>query len=231
MLRVDAVKIHFPHFSGDYDLRVPHGDFVAVIGPSGGGKTSFFNALSGFVPIHQGSVSFDGFDFTHLEPAARPCATLFQDHNLLPHLTARANVGLGLAPSLNLNAAQWQKADAALAEVGLADRGSHYPDALSGGQRQRVALARALVRHKPLLILDEPFGALDPGLRKDMIRLVDRLRRAQNLTVLMSLHTPEDAIAIADRMIFIAEGRIQMNDAPERVLSSDAPAIKRFLGR
>lgn len=231
MLRVDAVDVRFSQFSGHYDITIPRGDFVAVIGPSGGGKTSFFNALSGFVPIEKGSLTFDDVNFTHLEPAARPCATLFQDHNLLPHLTARANIGLGIVPSLNLNRAQWAGVDAALAEVGLADRGADYPDALSGGQRQRVALARALVRHKPILILDEPFGALDPGLRKDMIRLVDRLRHAQNLTVLMSLHTPEDAIGLVDRMIFIADGRILMNDAPEQVLRSDAPAIKRFLGR
>lgn len=230
MLRVETVTILYPDFTGQYDLSLPSGTIAAVIGPSGGGKTTLFSALAGFETLDSGQMLFDGVDFTHEAPAARPSAMLFQDHNLLPHLTARANVALGLSPDLRLSPAQWERADDALQQVGLGGLGDRLPQALSGGQRQRVALARALVREKPLLLLDEPFGALDPGLRKEMIALVARLQRARTLTVLMSLHTPQDAAGIADRMIFIAEGRVQMNDAPERVLASGAPMVRRFLG-
>lgn len=230
MLRVETVTILYPDFTGQYDLSLPSGTIAAVIGPSGGGKTTLFSALAGFETLDSGQMLFDGVDFTHEAPAARPSAMLFQDHNLLPHLTARANVALGLSPDLRLSPAQWERADDALQQVGLGGFGDRLPQALSGGQRQRVALARALVREKPLLLLDEPFGALDPGLRKEMIALVARLQRARTLTVLMSLHTPQDAAGIADRMIFIAEGRVQMNDAPERVLASGAPMVRRFLG-
>lgn len=230
MLRVENLVVTYPDFTGTYDFTLPHGTLTALISPSGGGKTTLLNALAGFETLTSGRMLFDGTDFTDAAPAERPSAMLFQDHNLLPHLNARQNVGLGIAPDLRLTPAQWDKADEALARVGLDEFGERLPEALSGGQRQRVALARALVRAKPLLLLDEPFGALDPGLRKDMIALVARLQRERELTVILSLHTPQDAAGLADRMIFVAEGRVQMNDAPERVLASSAPMIRRFLG-
>jgi thiamine transport system ATP-binding protein len=231
MLSLEGVTIHHPGFHAVYQLSVEKGAFVAIIGPSGGGKTTLFNALSGFETLAGGTMRYDGDDFTHRAPAARPSAMLFQDHNLFPHLDARTNVGLGIDPGLRLSDTDWRRVHEALEQVGLAGFGQRLPGALSGGQRQRVALARALVRNKPLLLLDEPFGALDPGLRKDMMHLVDALRRARGFTVLMSLHTPDDALSFADRMIFIAEGRVQMNDAPDVVLTADAPMIRQFLGR
>lgn len=230
MLRVENVTILYSDFVGHYDFSLHHAALVALIGPSGGGKTTLFNALAGFAAIDSGEMRFDDVAFTHAAPASRPSAMLFQDHNLLPHLTALDNVALGLSSDLRLSSAQWKRAADALEQVGLDGFGGRLPQALSGGQRQRVALARALVREKPLLLLDEPFGALDPGLRKEMITLVARLQRARKLTVLMSLHTPQDAVGVAERMIFVAEGRVQMNDTPERVLASGAPMVRRFLG-
>lgn len=231
MLSVEAVSIAYPEFSARYDAAVPRGALCAVIGPSGGGKTTLFNALAGFEAIASGRMLFDGTDFTALSPAQRPTAMLFQDHNLFPHLTALQNVALGIDPGLKLTPEQWQLAEHALEQTGLAGLGGRLPEALSGGQRQRVALARALVRHKPVLLLDEPFGALDPGLRREMIGLVDALRHERGLTVLMSLHTPEDALEIADQMLFVADGRVQISETPERVLRSGAAEVRRFLGR
>ncbi len=106
------------------------------------------------------------------------------------------------------------------------------PAELSGGQRQRVAIARALVRHRPLMLLDEPFGALDPGLRHDMIQLIDALRREEGLTVLLSIHTPEDIAGIADLLAFVAEGRVIAAGPPAEVLRTGRdPEIDRYLGR
>ena len=231
MLTVEAVAITYPDFNGLYDFTLPRGALAAVIGPSGGGKTTLFNALGGFEAPQSGRMTFDGADFTLAPPAARPTAMLFQDHNLFPHLSAIENVALGINPGLRLDASQWREAEQALTQTGLAGMARRLPAALSGGQRQRVALARALVRAKPILLLDEPFGALDPGLRKEMIALVDALRQARGFTVLMSLHTPDDALGFADRMLFIAEGRVQLNETPERVLHSGASELRRFLGR
>jgi thiamine transport system ATP-binding protein len=231
MLIVESVAINYPGFDGLYDFTLPRGTLAAVIGPSGGGKTTLFNALGGFETPISGRMTFNGVDFTTARPAARPTAMLFQDHNLFPHLNAVENVALGMDPGLRLDPSQWREAEQALAQTGLGGMARRLPAELSGGQRQRVALARALVRAKPILLLDEPFGALDPGLRKEMIALVDALRQARGFTVLMSLHTPDDALGLADRMVFIAEGRIQLNETPERVLHSGASEIRRFLGR
>jgi thiamine transport system ATP-binding protein len=157
---------------------------------------------------------------------------LFQDHNLFPHLTAFQNVGLGVNPSLRLDAADTARVEDALARVGLPDLSKRRPAELSGGQRQRVAIARALVRQKPLMLLDEPFGGLDPGLRTEMIALVDELRRDEDLTVLVSIHTPEEIGAAADLMAFVADGRVVAAARPQEILAPGGdPLIDRYLGR
>jgi thiamine transport system ATP-binding protein len=167
-----------------------------------------------------------------MKPAERPLSILFQDHNLLPHLTAAENIGLGLDPRLRLTAGQSEEVADALARVGLPGLGGRLPAALSGGERQRVALARALVRKRPLMLLDEPFGGLDPGLRQEMIALVDQLRRDEGLTMLLSIHTPEDLGAAADMMAFVAEGRVLAAGAPTKLLRRGRhPAIDKYLGR
>ncbi len=157
---------------------------------------------------------------------------LFQDHNLFPHLSAAENVGLGIHPSLRLTAGERAGVAAALGRVGLAGLGDRRPAELSGGQRQRVALARALLRKRPLVLLDEPFGGLDPGLRKEMVALVDSLRRDEGLTVLVSIHTPEEIGDAADLMAFVAEGRI-LDVAPpaDMFRAGRDPLIDRYLGR
>ena len=130
----------------------------------------------------------------------KPTSLLLKVHNLFPQLSAIENVTLGIDPGLRLDASQWREAEHALTQTGLGGMARRLPAALSGGQRQRVALARALVRAKPILLLDEPFGALDPGLRKEMIALVDALRQARGFTVLMSPHTPDAPLGPAARV-------------------------------
>ena len=156
---------------------------------------------------------------------------VFQDHNLFPHLTAAENVGLGVKPSLRLDAAERGRVTAALAAVDLAELSGRRPGEMSGGQRQRVALARALATQKPLLLLDEPFGGLDPGLRRSMIALVDRLRRERGFTVVLTIHTPDDVLNSANMAAFVAGGRVIAAGPPRSVLDPRGdPRIAAFLG-
>ena len=230
MLALHDVLVTYPGFSCRYTLEVASGALCALVGPSGGGKTTLLSAIAGFEPVSGGAMTMDGIDLLPLPPARRPVSMLFQDWNLFPHLDAAANVGLGLRPDLRLAAADRAAIEAVLARVGLAGMADRRPADLSGGERQRVALARALVMRRPLLLLDEAFAALDPGLRRDMIALVDALRREHGLTVLMSIHTPDDVAAIADTMAFVAEGRIHAFGSPAAILASRDPLVTRFLG-
>jgi thiamine transport system ATP-binding protein len=209
MLIVSDLVVEMQGFSARYDLAVPRGALCAVVGPSGGGKTTLLHAIAGFVTPVSGTLTFDGRDLLPLGPAERPLTLVFQEHNLFPHLTAADNVGLGIHPGLRLKPADRARVEDALARVGLAGLGTRRPDQLSGGQRQRVALARALVRDRPLLLLDEPFSALDQSLRREMIALVDDVRRERGLTVVLSIHTPEDAAAHADLLVEVRDGRVR----------------------
>ncbi len=232
MLELDSVRLVYPDFNVDYDLAVPGGALCALIGPSGGGKTTLLHTIAGFAKPESGTIRFGGIDLTPLPPAERPLSILFQDHNLFPHLNAAQNIGLGLDPRLKLSAEQKHRVDGALARVELASLGARRPAELSGGQRQRVALARALVRDRLLMLLDEPFTGLDPGLRIDMIGLVDALRKERGLTVLMAIHAPEDAAPVADLMAFIDEGRVAIVGPPEEMMQRGrSPALDRYFRR
>jgi thiamine transport system ATP-binding protein len=219
MLRATDLRLEYPDFVGQYSLAVAAGSLCAIIGPSGGGKTTFIHAIAGFETPVSGTLSWHETDLLPLPPARRPIAMVFQDHNLFPHLSARDNVGLGLRPSLRLADHELAAIETALAEVGLAGFGGRRPDELSGGQRQRVALARALISGRPLLLLDEPFGALDQDLREDMTALVDRLRHDRGLTVIMTIHTPEDIVGVADQMALIQEGLVVAAGRPREIMA------------
>lgn len=228
MVELANLVLKYPDFDACFTLTVPKGALCALIGPSGGGKTTLLQAIAGFEQPQSGTLRFDGRDLLPLPPAARPLSILFQEHNLFPHLTAAENVGLGLNPSLRLTAAQRAAGEDALARVDLAGLGARRPGELSGGQRQRVALARALVRQRPLMLLDEPFSGLDPGLRVDMFRLVDDLRKEAGLTVLMAIHTPFEAADVAELMAFIDVGRVAAVGPPGEILKSRHPALERY---
>jgi thiamine transport system ATP-binding protein len=208
MLVADRLTITIDDWTGRYDLAVPRGALAAMVGPSGGGKSTLLHAIAGFEKPASGALSFDGLDLLPLKPAARPVAIVFQDHNLLPNLNALQNAGLALSPALRLSAVDRTAISAMLEHVGLAGLGARLPSELSGGQRQRVALARAMLTTRPLLLLDEPLTGLDPAMRADMVDLIDRLRREKQLTVLMTTHTPEDVDGRADQVITVADGRV-----------------------
>ncbi|MBL0405796.1 ATP-binding cassette domain-containing protein [Microvirga aerilata] len=226
MLVIENCRLTWPDFAADYSLSVKAGSLCAVIGPSGGGKTTLLHMIAGFETPEDGTLAFNGQDLMPLEPAKRPMAIVFQDHNLFPHLSVAQNVGLGLRPSLRLTADEKHLIAEMLDSVGLHGFASRKPGEMSGGQRQRVALARALVSGRPLILLDEPFSSLDPGLRRDMILLADKLRRKRSVTMLMTIHTPEDVADVADQMVFVADGKVVASGPPAAVLNSSlAPRI------
>lgn len=228
-IEMHEVRLHRADWQVRYDTAIAAGAFIGLIGPSGGGKTTLLNLVAGFDRPSAGSVRLFGQDVTGVAPADRPVTTLFQEGNLFAHLSVADNVGLGRHPGLRLGPADRQAVTAALGRVGLGDKASRLPRALSGGERQRVALARALVRERPILLLDEPFAALDPGLRRDMVRLVRTLHDEQPLTVLMVTHQVEDLSDLDPRCLFIADGTIGADGRLSALAGrSDPPSLARY---
>lgn len=212
------------------DLTVEGPGICAVVGPSGSGKSTLLLALAGFLPVVQGRLSVDGRDITHVASARRPVSVLFQDHNLFAHLSVTDNVSLGLRPDLRLSPDQAAQVRDALHRTGLDGLQGRKPAALSGGQQQRVALARALLRDRPVLLLDEAFGALGPGLRREMLLLVQSVAIERNLTVLMVTHEPEDARTIADHVMFVEEGQAHPPLTVTEFFAEPPPTVAAYLG-
>ncbi len=230
MLIFDKVVIRQGEFSLAADFEVAGGQIVAVLGPSGAGKSTLLSALAGFLPLTEGRILWQGRDIGALPPAGRPLSILFQDGNLFPHMSARRNVGLGLRPDLRLSHEEWRAVDEALERVGMAGLGARRPAALSGGQAARVALARALVRARPLMLLDEPFSALGPALRAEMLALVAKLARESGALVLMVSHEPRDAQAIAREVVLVSEGRAHAPVATGEIFANPPAALQSYLG-
>ncbi|VYU29118.1 thiamine ABC transporter ATP-binding protein ThiQ [Metakosakonia massiliensis] len=229
MLKLIDVTWLYQHLPMRFTLSVRQGEQVAVLGPSGAGKSTLLSLIAGFLPPASGTIMIANQDHTRTPPARRPVSMLFQENNLFTHLTVRQNMGLGLDPGLKLSATQKSKLDAIAAAMGLEDLLNRLPGELSGGQRQRVALARCLVREQPLLLLDEPFSALDPALRQEMLTLVNEVCERQQLTLLMVSHNVEEAARIASRAVVIADGRIAWDGETRTLLSGNAP-VSGLLG-
>ncbi len=230
-VELEAVAFRYEDMQMQFDLRVEDGECLAVIGPSGAGKSTLLALIAGFERADSGSIRIDGQDVTRLHPSVRPVTMLFQDHNLFAHLDVAANVGLGIHPGLKLTAADRGRVDAALEQVGLAGLAERLPSQLSGGERQRVALARSLVRDRPVLLLDEPFAALGPALRREMLVLVRALQADRKLTVLLVSHQPEDALYAATRTAFVHGGHMLQVGPTRELLDGAAGAeLRAYLG-
>ncbi len=228
MISLRDIRADIGGFRLEGGFDVPAGALCALIGPSGGGKSTILNIIAGFAEA-SGEVRIDGRDVSAKPPAERPVSMLFQEHNLFPALDARANVALGASVALRPPPEALERADAALASVGLAGLGARLPAQLSGGQRQRVALARALLRDRPVLLLDEPFAALGPGLRREMMALVNGLRARTGLTAILVTHDPDEARA-ADLAAVAAEGRFGPATPADALFADPPRALRDWLG-
>lgn len=224
MLKLTDITWLYHHLPMRFSLTVERGEQVAILGPSGAGKSTLLNLIAGFLTPASGSLIIDGVDHTTTPPSRRPVSMLFQENNLFSHLTVAQNIGLGLNPGLKLNAAQQGKMHAIARQMGIDNLMARLPGELSGGQRQRVALARCLVREQPILLLDEPFSALDPALRQEMLTLVSTSCQQQKMTLLMVSHSVEDVARIATRSVVVADGRIAWQGKTDELLSGKASA-------
>ncbi|QIG50340.1 thiamine ABC transporter ATP-binding protein [Nordella sp. HKS 07] len=231
MIRLEDIRFRYEDFTAEFDFEIARGEFVAVIGPSGGGKSTLLSLIAGFDRAQSGKIVLDGRDMTHALPSARPVTMVFQDHNTFAHLDLWTNVALGLSPALKLSEAEKRSVDDALARTGLKALARRKPGEVSGGERQRVAIARALLRDEPILLLDEPFAALGPALRREMIDLVKALQQEKHYTVMLVSHHPEDARYAASRTAFLSDGRILAFEPTERLFTRrDLPELADYIG-
>ncbi|MGX9272493.1 thiamine ABC transporter ATP-binding protein ThiQ [Pantoea ananatis] len=221
MLTLNNLTYLYQHLPMRFSLHAGRGERLAILGPSGAGKSTLLNLIAGFLPVSQGSLTINGVDHTNSVPAQRPVSMLFQENNLFPHLSVEQNLGLGLHPGLKLTSDQRLQVTAIAQQVGLSEMLSRLPGQLSGGQRQRVALARCLLRDRPVLLLDEPFSALDPALRGEMLNLVRTVCETRAITLLMVSHSLEDAQQIAPRSVVVVDGRVYWQGATDALLSGN----------
>lgn len=226
IVRVEAAAKRFGSVTAldGVDLAVQPGELVAVIGESGSGKTTLLRTINRLVDLDHGRVEFEGSDVTGLDPIAlrRRVGYVPQDGGLLPHWNVRRNVGL--VPWLRGEAAAGSMVSRALELVGLAESeyGDRWPSELSGGQRQRVAMARALAGTPDLVLLDEPFGALDAITRNELRVAFGNLRRQLRLTVMLITHDIAEAISLGDRVAVMRRGRVDQLAEPSTLLTEPA---------
>ena len=226
----EQVQLRKGDFELFADFEISAGSRIAVIGPSGAGKSTLFDAVAGFLKPVSGVVSWDGQLLNNLKPGERPVAMLFQDNNLFPHLNVAQNIGLALSHKRKLTPEQTAQVESVLSRVGLSGMSNRRLSELSGGQLSRVALARLLLQDRPVWLLDEPFAALGPGLKSEMIDLVEEFAADANATVLMITHDPKDALQFAEKSLLVMDGQVEGPMATKPLIANPPDKLRSYLG-
>ncbi|WP_084679226.1 sulfate/molybdate ABC transporter ATP-binding protein [Methylocystis sp. ATCC 49242] len=236
-IRVEHVAQDFGAFAAlrDVSLDIRPGELVALLGPSGSGKTTLLRIIAGLNAPDRGHVYFDGEDATNLPVQDRRVGFVFQNYALFKHMTVADNIAYGLRVRPRRSRPSRAEIRARVAEllrfVQLEGLDARFPAQLSGGQRQRVALARALAIEPRVLLLDEPFGALDARVRKDLRRWLREVHKETGLTTVFVTHDQDEAMELADRVVVLNEGRIEQIGAPEELYDRPAsPFVISFVG-
>ncbi|MGQ0800376.1 MAG: sulfate/molybdate ABC transporter ATP-binding protein [Pseudomarimonas sp.] len=237
-LTIDRLHKRYGGFAALHgiDLKIPSGELIALLGPSGSGKTSLLRAIAGLLPIDEGRILFGEADATELTLRERRVGFVFQHYALFRHLSVFENIAFGLRSRRRserpVDAEIDRRVRALLQRVQLAELGERFPDQLSGGQRQRVALARAMAIDPTVLLLDEPFGALDAKVRVELRRWLRQIHDDTGYTTVFVTHDQEEALELADRVVVLNQGRIEQVGTPAEVYDRPASAfVFDFIGR
>ena len=233
MIAVHAVAKRFGDFAAldDVSLDVAPGSLTALLGPSGSGKSTLLRIIAGLEQPDTGHVEIDGQDVTAVAPQRRGIGFVFQHYAAFKHMSVRDNVAFGLRIRREPRAAVKERVDELLEIVGLTGWADRYPAQLSGGQRQRMALARALAVRPRVLLLDEPFGALDANVRQELREWLRRLHEEVHVTTVLVTHDQEEAMSVADSLAVLDHGRVQQIGTPRELYERPAnPFVMRFLG-
>ncbi|WP_226622088.1 ATP-binding cassette domain-containing protein [Alloyangia pacifica] len=232
MLILEALRYTEGDYSLSADLTLAPGRRVAIIGPSGAGKSTLLDLIAGFLAPRAGRLLWQGQGITTTPPDRRPVAMLFQENNLFPHLSLARNLGLALRPGGGrLSTEEAQKVEQALDRVGLGGLSARKPGALSGGQQSRAALARVLLQARPILALDEPFAALGPALKAQMLDLVQEVASELGALVLLVSHDPQDARRFAEETVLVADGVAHAPVETQALFNAPPEALRAYLGQ
>lgn len=230
---VENVSKQFGSFKAvdNVNLEIKSGGLVALLGPSGSGKSTLLRVIAGLEPPDTGKIWLTGKDSTNTSVQDRNIGFVFQHYALFKHLTVRQNIGFGLDIRKTPKAKVKERVEELLNLVQLGGLGDRYPSQLSGGQRQRVALARALAVQPQVLLLDEPFGALDAKVRKDLRAWLRRLHDEVHVTTVFVTHDQEEAMEVSDEIVVMNKGRVEQVGTPSQVYDNPAtPFVMSFIG-
>ena len=215
MIKLENISLKLDNFRTKFTVEINEGEWIGIIGQSGAGKSTFLNLIAGFAQPEVGSLLINNIEMRDLPASKRSISSLFQDNNLFPHLSVYQNIAIAIKPNLKLHDNEKKKIFEIIEYLNLSSKIHSSIGTLSGGERQRVALGRVMSSDKKILLLDEPFSQLDPNLRIEMLELLKKIREKKNITIIMAIHTPAEAIDFVSRFLLIKKGEILRELEPQ----------------